>query len=182
MLKSAANRVMWVGRVTVFLIGLATVLVLLFWAASLVLWAGGAPSVLGELGRADGSPRPSASNAGDERSLAVEPVARRRAPQGYAHVNVGGTNSTFDPTRSKGVNDVVTVEGFDSRYCFDLTFKPKVAVGSPFINNNATVATATPPDNFGSLGCPEGYRDAAVRTFAANTSDEVPVSFKIMFR
>lgn len=37
MLKSAANRVMWVGRVTVFLIGLATILGLLFWAASLAL-------------------------------------------------------------------------------------------------------------------------------------------------
>ena len=182
MLKSAADKVMWVGRATVFLIGLATIVVLLFWVASAALWAGGAPFVPGESGQADGISRLFASDAGDEQSLAVETVAKRRAPQGYAHVNVGGTTPTFDPARSKGVNDVVTVEGFDSRYCFDLTFKPKVAVGSPFINNNATVATATPPDNFSSLGCPAGYRDAAVRTFAANTSAEEAVSFKIMFR
>lgn len=180
--RSAANKVMWVGRVTVFLIGLATILVLLFWVASAALWAGGSPSVPGELDLGNGISRPFASDAGTERSLAVETVARRRALQGYAHVNVGGTQSTFDPTRSKEVNDIVTVEGFNSRYCFDLIIRPKVAVGSPFINNNATVATATPPDNFSGIGCPEGRRDAVVRTFAANTSEETPVSFKIMFR
>jgi hypothetical protein len=117
MLRSAANKVMRVDRVKVFLIGLATILALLVWVASAALWAGGASCVLGELGQWHGISRPFASDAGAERSLEVETVARRLAPQGYAHVNVGGTNPTFDPARSKGVNDVVSVEGFDSRYC-----------------------------------------------------------------
>ena len=178
MLKSAANMVMWFGRATVFLIGLATILVLLFWVASAALWASGEPSVLGESGLANGITRPFASAAGAEQSLAVEPVARRRAPQGYSHVALNGT---FDPARSKGVNDVVTMGSPANRYCFDLTFKPKVVVGSPFLTNNATVATGTPPDNAVSE-CPEGYRDAAVRTYAANDSSPTPVNFKIMFR
>lgn len=67
-----------------------------------------------------------------------------------------------------------------SRVCFDLAFVPDVAVGSPFINNAAIVATATPPDNF-NQNCPEGFRDAAVRTYS-NAGVEEPVSFKIMFR
>ena len=91
-------------------------------------------------------------------------------------------NGTFDPARSKGVNDSVKTAPTEGRYCFDLTFVPNVVVGSPFINNNATVATATLPDAF-NIACPEGYRDAAVRTYAANTSAEISdVSVNIMFR
>jgi hypothetical protein len=178
MLKSAANKVMWVGRATVFLIGLAAILVILFWVASAALWANGEPSVLDESGQANGITRLFASDARAEQSLAVEPVAVRRAPQGYAHVNVDGT---FDPERSKAVNRVTTNAGGPGRYCFDLTFRPNVVVGSPFINNSAVVATATPPDNF-NISCPEGYRDAAVRTYASEDGSPVAVSFKIMFR
>lgn len=50
MLRSTANKVMRVRRDTVFLIGLATILILLFWVASAALWVVGVPSVLGELG------------------------------------------------------------------------------------------------------------------------------------
>ncbi len=125
--------------------------------------------------------------------LSVEPLARRRPPQGYAHVNLGTTSTppTFDPARSKGVNGVTAVQDsgsgqyIPSRVCFDLTFTPNVAAGSPLIrltpiNNAAIVATATPPDNL-NQNCPEGYRDAAVRTYA-NAGTETPLSFKIIFR
>ena len=179
MLRSAASKVMWVGRATVFAVGLAVILVLLFVAANLVLETGGKLFTPGESGETNGITPLVESDAGAERVLEVEPVARRRAPQGYAHVNNDGT---FDPARSKGVNDVVKTAPNEGRYCFDLTFVPNVVVGSPFINNNATIATATPPDAF-NIACPAGYRDAAVRTYAANTSAEVSdVSFKIMFR
>ena len=129
------------------------------------------------------------SDAGAGQVLSVEPLARRRPPpQGYAHVNLGTTSTppTFDPARSKGVNGVTAVQDsgsgqyIPSRVCFDLTFTPNVAGGSPFINNAAIVATATPPDNL-NQNCPEGYRDAAVRTYA-NAGTETPVSFKIIFR
>ena len=158
--------------------GLAVILVLLFVAANMVLGTGGKLFTPGESGETNGITQLVESDAGEERVLEVEPVARRRAPQGYAHVNVDGT---FDPSRSKGVNDVTTDAGGPGRYCFDLTFTPNVVVGSPFINNSAVVATATPPDNF-NIPCPEGYRDAAVRTYASQDGSAVPVSFKIMFR
>lgn len=184
MLKSAAGKVMWVGRATVFAVGLAVILALLFVAANMVLGTGGLPSIMGESGQTNGKTQLVGSDAGAERVLDVDPVARRQPQQGYAHVNVEDNNPdtpAFDPDRSKGVNDVATIPGLPYRYCFDLTFTPKVVVGSPFISNNATVATATPPDPFVS-DCPEGYRDAAVNTYAANTSTGTPVSFKIMFR
>jgi hypothetical protein len=179
MLRSAVSKVMWVGRATVFLVGLGVILAVLFWAVAIVLGAAGKPSFSGDAEQANGISPLVGSDAGADRVLDVEPVGRRKPPpQGYAHVNVNGT---FDPNRSKGVNGISTDAGGPGRYCFDLTFKPNVVVGSPFINNSAVVATATPPDNF-NIACPEGFRDAAVRTYASEDGAAVPVSFKIMFR
>lgn len=48
MLRSAAGKVMWVGRATVFLIGLAVILAFLFGVASLALGANGKPFILGQ--------------------------------------------------------------------------------------------------------------------------------------
>jgi hypothetical protein len=48
MLRSAAGKVMWVGRATVFLVGLAVILALLFGAASTALGANGQPLILGK--------------------------------------------------------------------------------------------------------------------------------------
>lgn len=50
MLKSAASKVMWVGRATVFLVGLAVILALLFGVASMALGANGNPFILGKPG------------------------------------------------------------------------------------------------------------------------------------
>ena len=155
---------------------------LLFALAHVALGAGGNPD------RTDGIPQLVGSEAGADQALAVEPVAARRTPtQGYAHVTLGTATSppTFDPARSKAVKRVTAVQTSPGQYtpsrvCLDLAFIPNVAVGSPFINNGAIVATATPPDNF-NQSCPEGYRDAAVRTYG-NDENEAAVSFKIMFR
>jgi hypothetical protein len=48
MLRSAAGKVMWVGRAAVFLVGLAVILALLFGAASAALGANGQPLILGK--------------------------------------------------------------------------------------------------------------------------------------
>ncbi len=65
-------------------------------------------------------------------------------------------------------------------YCFDLKFTPRTAVASAHINNNATVGTG-----LGSavpFGCTAPYRDAAARTYAANTSTPSnEVNFNIVF-
>jgi hypothetical protein len=47
MLRGAASKVMWVGRATVFLVGLAVILALLFGVASAALGANGNPFLLG---------------------------------------------------------------------------------------------------------------------------------------
>ena len=185
MLKSAANKVMWVGRATVFLIGLATLLVLLFWVASAALRASGEPSTLDESGQANGITQLFGSDARAEQALAVEPLARRRPPpQGYAQVR---PNGTF--VRSKAVNGIQkrtpsnsNPPGENSVYCFDLTFTPHVAVASPYQNNGAVVGTATPNDLSGT-NCQAPYTDAAARTYAASpTTDNDEIGFAIMFR
>ena len=48
MVKSAVSKVMWVGRATVFLVGLAVILALLFGLASTALGANGKPLILGK--------------------------------------------------------------------------------------------------------------------------------------
>lgn len=48
MLRSTASKVMWVGRATVFLVGLAVILALVFGVASTALGANGNPFVLGK--------------------------------------------------------------------------------------------------------------------------------------
>ena len=48
MVRSIANKVMWVGRATVFLIGLSVILALVFGTASSALGADGAPFLLGK--------------------------------------------------------------------------------------------------------------------------------------
>jgi hypothetical protein len=84
--------------------------------------------------------------------------------------------------KSRGVVDVVAVEGAGGRvYCFDLAFVPKVAAGSAFFTNNATVAVWL-PDQSGGTGCPETHRDAAARTLAGNTSEQrADINFNIIF-
>jgi hypothetical protein len=48
MLRSAVSKVMWVGRATVFLVGLAVILALVFGAASAALGANGQAWILGQ--------------------------------------------------------------------------------------------------------------------------------------
>jgi len=60
-------------------------------------------------------------------------------------------------------------------YCFDLTFRPKIAVGSPFFVNAADVATSTQPDGQPTPlngGCSSDYRDAPAKTYASNGSTD----------
>jgi hypothetical protein len=47
MVKSVAKKVIWVGRATVFLVGLAVILALSFGVASTALGADGKPFLLG---------------------------------------------------------------------------------------------------------------------------------------
>jgi hypothetical protein len=66
-------------------------------------------------------------------------------------------------------------------YCFDLAFTPHTAVASPFVNNNAVVATAA-RENV-PVCCPASYTDAAAKTYAADTAaDTDEVGFTIVFR
>ena len=100
--------------------------------------------------------------------------ASELGPRGYAAVKNDGT---FD--RAKGVTDIAKSENL---YCFDLDFAANVAVGSPYINNSGVVATWTPGEATVGFTCPEGYRDAAVKTYASDTGTaNGEINFKIIF-
>jgi hypothetical protein len=180
MLRSTASKVVWVGRATVFMIGLAVILALMFVAAGMVLGIGG-ESFSGGYNQIYSIPRLAAGDAGAEQALAVEPLATRRQiefPRGYAQVKVAPTTVTL--TGAKGINGVQRSATNSSVYCFDLTFTPRTAVASAHLNNNATVGTV-----FGSgvpTGCQAPYRDAAAKTYGANdSSDHNDINFGIVF-
>lgn len=190
MLKSAASKVMWLGRATVFAVGLAVILALLFVAASRVLGAGDEPSIPGEFGQANGISQAVGSDTGAERVLNLEPLASRRTPtQGYAQVL---PSCTSDPTPVCTFEDSKAVKGVTrttpsassstpNLYCFDLAFVPHIAVASPFLNNNAVIATAARDDV--PTRCPAPYNDAAARTYAADTgANQSDIGFAIVFR
>ena len=48
MLRSTASKVMWMGRTTVFLVGLAVILALIFGVATTAMGANGNPFLLGK--------------------------------------------------------------------------------------------------------------------------------------
>lgn len=217
MLKTIYVKVMWVGRATVFLVGLAVILaVVLGVATSALAAAPGDPFKLGKANVIDAvsklvgatantmllidnngtgsalqlqveegkAPLTVNSSAGRATNLNADKVDGQEAselaePRGYAHVKPEGTVDSGYP--SKGVNGVVIAEGETSLYCFDLTFTPQAAVGSPFFTNNATVATVTPPNAALSNSCPAGHRDAAVQTFAAESGSSAPINFQVVF-
>jgi hypothetical protein len=179
MLRGTASKVMWVGRATVFAVGLVVILALMFVAASMVLGIGG---FSGRYNQIDSITRLAGSDAGAEQALTVEPLATRRQiefPRGYAQVKVTPTTVTL--TGAKGINGVQRSTTADnSVYCFDLTFTPRTAVASAHLNNNATVGTAL--GNGVPAGCAAPYRDAAARTYGANDSTpHSDVNFGIVF-
>jgi hypothetical protein len=179
MLKGAVGKVMWVGRATVFAVGLAVIMALAFAAASMVLGVNRGPSLSGDYNRIDPITQLVGSDAGA--NLNVDPLAMRRQielPRGYAQVNVSGPAPTL--SGAKGVKGVVRHPSATGVYCFDLAFSPKTALASANFNNNATVGTA-----LGSgvpSGCPASHREAAAKTYAGNTSEERnDINFGIVF-
>lgn len=193
MLRSAASKVMWVGRATVFLVGLAVILAVLFGVASMALARDGDSFLLGErnaaqklstLARPEGpalslqvqSGAPLQVNSSTRvAKLNADAVDGKHAsalaaPRGYAQVSVH--ESDFLEPGSKGV---LKVERADTGvYCFDLSFDPKVAVASGHFNNNLSVGTYTGPSEPNEQDpldkCSPGFTDAAAKTYAANTS------------
>ena len=114
--------------------------------------------------------------------LDVQEAAALAEPRGYAHVRItGGVDISYP---SRGVNGVV-ISDFVNKptgYCFDLTFTPKAAVGSPHFNNNAVIATATPdntpkalPNDIVDDQCDPPHDYAVAKTFSE------PINFQIVF-
>jgi len=108
--RDAVDKVVWVGKCAVFLVGLAVTFALVFVGAIAV-----ANAVLGPGDgtifsiEPDGGDQPAqfAANGEAGLGLAEEPVAVRRQikfPRGYARVNV--TSATVTLSGSKGINGV----------------------------------------------------------------------------
>jgi hypothetical protein len=174
--RNAVDRIVWVGKEAVFLVGFAVV----FAVANALLGAGGGSPLSEESYRADPITRLTA-NGEAGLGLDAEPVARRRqieCTRGYAQVNV--TSLTVTLAGSKGINGVQRSAMDNSVYCFDLTFAPRVAVASANINNNATVGTVL--GNGVPSDCSAGFKDAVAKTYAANTSaPSSEINFGIVF-
>jgi hypothetical protein len=187
------SKVRWVGRATVFLVGLAVILALELGVASTAFGADGDFFKLGQRNVAQsvstlvnqgpgaalqlrvGSNQPSLkvnAAAGTATGLSAGELdgmdSSELEPRGYALVRVSPTGATIDPNRSKGINGVQRNTISNSVYCFDLAFNnPHASVASAAsVNNNATIGTTLDIVS----GCPEGLTDAAAQTFAANTS------------
>jgi hypothetical protein len=180
MRKGAASKVMWVGRATVFAVGLAVILALAFAAASMVLGVNGGRSLPGDYNQINPITQLAGSDVGANQVLNVAPMAMRRqieVPRGYAQVNV--TPTTVTTSGAKGINGVQRSTTDNSVYCFDLKFAPKVAVASAHLNNDSTVGTV-----LGSgvpAGCAAPYRDAAARTYGSDAAPVSVVNFGIVF-
>jgi hypothetical protein len=176
MARNLVEKVMWVGRATVFAVGLVAIFALLLGVAYVAF-----STLSGNADQRDVIPPQVGIDAGMDQTLSLDPLAVRRMPtRGFARVSIAGQ---VDPARSKEVKDVVIPEGQTNVYCFDLTFRPKVAVGSPFIANAADIATSTYPDDGISPRddvCPDGYRDLAVKTYGSSGTAEA-VNFDIVF-
>lgn len=176
-IRNTVQKVMWVGRSVVFLVGLATILVLAYVLVNATLGSTGKPSLSSDVSQV--GPVPPLVGGEGEQALAVDPVARRRqteVPRGYAQVNV--TPTTVTVSGARGINGVQRSPSENGVYCFDLTFAPKVAVASAHINNDSTVGTV-----LGSgvpSSCPEGFEDAAARTFGSNSLPTNEVNFRII--
>ena len=104
--------------------------------------------------------------------------------KGYARVT---SAAVLTDGRNKGVVSITHPEvgaagsGDDNAYCFDLSFTPVIAVGGPFANNAAHVATAVNNENGTAFGgCDSNHRDAVVRTYGSDGLP-VPVGFDVIF-
>ena len=203
MVRCVFSKVMWVGRATVFLVGFAVILALVFGVASTALGADGNFFKLGQRNVAQSvstlikqgtGPALALQVGANQPPLTVNPAAGTATglsadeldgmdsselePRGYVQVTTSEPH--FAPESSKGVTGID--RNTQKVYCFDLSFEPKAAVASANINNNATVGTV-----LGSgvpSACPLGYRDAAAVTYGANDTTSAhskEINFGIVF-
>src|SRR5688572_29362911 len=110
-------------------------------------------------------------------------AAQKPLKTAYARILATKNDNNEYFEKSRGVIDVLALESGPTRvYCFDLSFVPKVAAGSAFFNNNATIAVWLSGQDGRPAGCTDPHTDAAARTLAGNTSDQAgDVNFTIIF-
>ncbi len=149
MLRSAASKVMWVGRVTVFLVGLAVILALVVGVASTAMGANGDFFKLGRANVASAVSTLTKSGAGPaldlrvDRGPALKVNTAAKVPnlnadkidgldssdlqgaRAYAHIDANGT---LDASRSKNVNRSLKIS--TGLYCLNSTVPPRNVVAT----------------------------------------------------
>lgn len=98
MLRNTASKVMWVGRATVFLVGLAVILALLFGVASTAMSTTGKPFILGKLNEATQTSKLVKNGAGAALSLMV------REGQPSMKVNPDGKVANLNADKVDGLS------------------------------------------------------------------------------
>jgi hypothetical protein len=174
MIRSAASKVMWVGRATVFLVGLAVILALVFGAASVAFGADADFFKVGRTNLADSVSRLTKSGAGPALDLRVDsgpPLAVNRATR-VTNLNADKVDGSDAPLWA-----VVNSSGtFDRAKGVATGSNARVSDGSYKVTFNRAVSecayTATIDD--GNSGEPSIGTDAdtsrQVHVFTANSS------------
>jgi hypothetical protein len=112
MLRSTASKVMWVGRATVFLVGLSVVLALIFGVVSTALGANGNPFILG---KADNTATKTTGLVGSIADTAKAALSIRNSKGGPAlDLKVGSTTVSPDDVAPMKVNSTKKVDNLNA--------------------------------------------------------------------
>lgn len=177
MLKGAVGKVMWVGRATVFLVGLAVILALTLGAASVALGANGKPFILGKGNVATKVSTLTNNGLGAALGLNVQdgqpPLAVNSSAK-VANLNAdlldGQEASAFQPAGSKAA-DAEMLDGRDSSG-FVQTDPSSAQAGSIHINGmvRSGSETGTSEPATAGLFLPGNYDGMVVRRVASTNT------------
>jgi hypothetical protein len=122
MLRSTASKVMWVGRATVFLVGLSVILALILGAATVALGATGGNFILGKANSAGAATRLTSSVAGATLQLinnGTGTALNLSVPSGKAPLKVNsgaGKATNLDADKVDGLDSARLAGTGDSKY------------------------------------------------------------------
>ena len=181
MLKTAASKVMWVGRATVFLVGLAVILALVVGMATMAFAANGNNFVLGVLNNSATAITKLTGNVSGKPALQVSnPNTGAGSKALQLDVAEGKAPLTVNATAGKATNlNSDKLDGLDSSE-IGVNGWERVSVSSALNSDSPKAATATCPSGKVVVGTGydiEGGRSGSSPTQRANVVIDTLVAF-----
>ena len=155
MLIGVVKKVMWVGRATVFLVGLAVIVAMVFWVASMALGSNGQPFMLG---KSNAAPKPPGTTTS-------KPTAAKTL---WAVINHDGTTARASGVQSSKKLPPPAAGGESGEYV--VIFKRNVS-GCAYIASFADERQTGEVSASSSSGTPNGVY---VQTVTNTGTKEVP--------